>query len=193
MSCDAQVLRFKEAASLAGSLSLAVSLPTMRFLSALVPAKMSGTKQRQKDARLCGLPNADHRDGGAETEPSAVIGGDWLVVTWMRMEEVAAFIVASTEPGRRPGTFEPAHGLVSAFDAAVILLQPVVEVAAGPMAPVSAQLLPATSRRLVLARECLECTLLRPQPLAATCPLRRLWKARCGGRDGRRAVGAQLR
>ena len=76
---------------------------------------------------------------------SAVIGGDWLVVTWTGMEEIAEFIVASTEPCRGPGTLEPAHGLVSAFDAAVILLQPVVEVAAGPMAPVSAQLLPATS------------------------------------------------
>ena len=70
---------------------------------------------------------------------SAVIGGDWLVVTWTGMEEIAEFIVASTEPGRRPGTLEPAHGLVSAFDATVILLQPVVEIAARAMAYVSAQ------------------------------------------------------
>jgi hypothetical protein len=50
-------------------------------LSALVPANMSGTKQRQKDARLCGLQNADHRDGAAENVQSAVIGGDGRVMT----------------------------------------------------------------------------------------------------------------
>src|ERR1700756_4705801 len=58
-------------------------------LSALVPANMNSTKQRQKDGRLCGLQNADHRHGGAENVQSAVISGDWLVVTWTGMEEVA--------------------------------------------------------------------------------------------------------
>ena len=70
---------------------------------------------------------------------SAVIGGDWLVVTWTGMEEIAEFIVASTEPCRGPGTLESAHGLVSAFDATVILLQSVVEIAARAMAYVTAQ------------------------------------------------------
>lgn len=100
---------------------------------------MSGTKQRQKDARLCRLQNADHRDGGAENVRSVVIGGGWLVMTRTGTEKVAEFIVASTEPGRRPSTLEPAHRLISSFDATVILIQPVVETTARAMAHVSAQ------------------------------------------------------
>lgn len=48
-------------------------------------------------------------------------------------EGVSAFIVPAAEPGRGSGTFEAAHRLVPAFEAPVILLQPVMEVAAGPV------------------------------------------------------------
>jgi hypothetical protein len=46
-------------------------------------------------------------------------------------EEVTQFIVASTEPVRRSWALEPTHRLVSTFDATVILLQSIVQVAAG--------------------------------------------------------------
>ena len=45
-----------------------------------------------------------------------------------RPEEVAQFVVASTEPFRRSWALKPPHRLVTALDAAVILLQPVVQV-----------------------------------------------------------------
>jgi len=47
---------------------------------------------------------------------------------------VAEFVVASTKPGSRLAALESAHRLVSTLDAAMVLLNPVVEIAAGPMA-----------------------------------------------------------
>src|SRR5512132_2449546 len=56
-----------------------------------------------------------------------------LVVTGAGAEDVSKFIVPPAEPGRGSGTLEAAHRSVSAFEAPVILLQPVIEVAAGPV------------------------------------------------------------
>src|ERR1700743_2938092 len=63
-----------------------------------------------------------------------VIGGNMLVAIGPRSEVVAEFVVASTKPGSGLAALEPSHWLVSALDAAMILLNPVVEIAAGPMA-----------------------------------------------------------
>jgi hypothetical protein len=49
----------------------------------------------------------------------------------LRTEVVAQFVVTSTEPGRRSGALETAHGPGSAFEAAVLLFQSIVPVAAG--------------------------------------------------------------
>ena len=57
-----------------------------------------------------------------------------LMRTGAGTEEVAQFIVASTEPVSRSRALEPTHRLVSTFDATVILLQSIVEIAAGAMA-----------------------------------------------------------
>jgi hypothetical protein len=65
-----------------------------------------------------------------------------LVVTRAGTEGVSEFIVPSAEPGRGSGTLEAAHRSVSAFEAPVILFQPVVEVAAGPVPHPFAQLGP---------------------------------------------------
>jgi len=70
---------------------------------------------------------------------SAVIGGDGLMVVWARAEKIAAFVVASTELCRRSDALEPAHRSVSAFDAPVVLLKPIIEIPAGPVADVPAQ------------------------------------------------------
>src|SRR3954463_4083931 len=55
-------------------------------------------------------------------------------------EKVAQFIVSATEPGGRSGALEAPHGPVATLDAAVILLQPVVQVGAGPVPHALAQL-----------------------------------------------------
>src|SRR4051812_8095565 len=55
-------------------------------------------------------------------------------------EEVAQFIVSPAEPGGRSWALEAPHGPISAFDAAVILLQPVIQVGAGPVPHALAQL-----------------------------------------------------
>ena len=60
-----------------------------------------------------------------------MIGGNVLIVTRPGSEEVAQLIIASTEPSRRSRALEPAHGPVSALDAAVVLLDPIVHVSAG--------------------------------------------------------------
>src|SRR5687768_16105253 len=57
-------------------------------------------------------------------------------------EEVAELIVAAAEPGGRSRALEAPHGAVSAFDAPVVLLQSIVQVAAGPVPHRSAQLGP---------------------------------------------------
>src|SRR4051812_31621950 len=49
-------------------------------------------------------------------------------------------IVSPTEPGGRSGALEAPHGPIAAFDAPVILLQPVVQIATGPMPHSLAQL-----------------------------------------------------
>ena len=61
-------------------------------------------------------------------------------MTGAETEKVSAFIVPAAEPGRGSRTLEAAHRSVPAFEAPVILLQPVVEVAAGPVPHLLAQL-----------------------------------------------------
>ena len=48
-------------------------------------------------------------------------------------EEVSQLIVASTKPVSRSRALEPTHRLVATFDATVILLQLIAEIAAGAM------------------------------------------------------------
>jgi hypothetical protein len=55
-------------------------------------------------------------------------------------EEVAELVVTSTEPRRWSDALEAAHRPVSTFDAAMILLQSVGQVAAGPVLDVLAEL-----------------------------------------------------
>ena len=66
-------------------------------------------------------------------------------------EEVTQFIVASTEPVSRSWALEPTHRLVSTFDATVILLQSIVQVAAGAVLHAFTQLGPDRTRIAVVA------------------------------------------
>ena len=72
----------------------------------------------------------------------ARVSGSMLLRAGGGTEQVTQFIVASTEPARRSWALEPTHRLVSTFDAAVILFQSIVEVAAGTVLHAFTQLGP---------------------------------------------------
>ncbi len=74
-----------------------------------------------------------------EVKQATTVGRDMLVVAGAEAEEVAELVIASTEALRRGQAFEAAHASRSAFDAAVVLLQPVVLVRAGTMDDPSAE------------------------------------------------------
>src|SRR4051794_25457861 len=82
-----------------------------------------------------------------------------LVGAGARAEKAAEFIVSPAEPGGRSRAFEAPHGPVAAFDAPVILLQPVVQVATGPVPHTFAQLGPDRAGVAVVAirRDPLRC------------------------------------
>ena len=72
----------------------------------------------------------------------AVFGGDLLIGSGAGTEEVTQLVVGETEVARRSGTLEPAHRTVSAFDAAMILLQAIVEILVVAMPNTFAQYCP---------------------------------------------------
>src|SRR3954447_9845196 len=138
-----------------------ISIPLKRFSSAQaramslllrVPHLEGSVRARASKYKLCsrtggdgpsrGFQDGQHRHGAAEELESAAIGGNVLVVAGARAEKVAEFIVSPAEPGGRSRALEAPHGPVSAFDAAVILLQPVIQVATGPVPHTLAQLGP---------------------------------------------------
>src|SRR3954464_12517195 len=79
----------------------------------------------------CGLQDGQHCHAAAEELESAAIGGNMLMVAGARAEEAAQFIVCATEPSGGSGAFEAPHWSVAPFDAAVVLLQPVIQVSTG--------------------------------------------------------------
>jgi hypothetical protein len=74
-----------------------------------------------------------------------------LVLAGPGSEEVAQLIMSSTEPSRRSRALEPAHRPVSALDAAVILLDPVIHVLTGPVPNLPSQLGPDRAGIAVVA------------------------------------------
>jgi hypothetical protein len=77
----------------------------------------------------------DGKRSGSTTEikQATAVGGDVLVVVGLEAEEVAEFVIASTEPLRCIKAFEAAHTSDAAFHAAMILFQSIVLVSTGPM------------------------------------------------------------
>ncbi len=69
-----------------------------------------------------------------------MIGGDVLVRAGAEAEEVAELIVAAAEPGGRSRALEAPHRPASAFDAPMVLLYSIVQVAAGAVPHPAAQL-----------------------------------------------------
>jgi hypothetical protein len=72
-------------------------------------------------------------------EQSAAVVRNVLVVAGAGAEKGAELIVSSTEPLGGPEGLEAAHTSCAPFHAAVVLLQPVVLVGAGPVLDVAAQ------------------------------------------------------
>src|SRR3954464_9842653 len=87
----------------------------------------------------CGLQDGQHGHAAAEELESAAIGGNMLMVAGARAEEAAQFIVCATEPSGGSGAFEAPHWSVAPFDAAVVLLQPVIQVSTGSVPHAFAQ------------------------------------------------------
>ena len=101
--------------------------------------------------RLGGLQQAHYGRGAAEEVEPAVVGGNMLMRAGPGTEEVAQFVVASTKPVSRSWALKPTHRLISTFDATVILLQPIVQVAAGAVLHAFTQLRPDRTRVAVVA------------------------------------------
>src|SRR4051812_41701456 len=103
--------------------------------SAIGPRLGGSVRTRASQCRLkwdetnpgsCGLQDGQHGHTPPEVEQSAAIGENMLMVAGAEAEEVAQFIVSPAEPGGRSRAFEAPHGSIAAFDAPVVLLQPVV-------------------------------------------------------------------
>ena len=56
-----------------------------------------------------------------------MVGGDLLIGSGAGTEKVTQLVIGTTEVASRSWALEPAYRAVAAFDAAMILLQPVVE------------------------------------------------------------------
>jgi hypothetical protein len=85
--------------------------------------------------RSSGLQHAQNRCGAANEVESAVVGGDLMIGLGVGTEEITQLVVSATEFASRSWAIEPARRTVAAFDAAMILLQSIVEVLAVALAP----------------------------------------------------------
>jgi hypothetical protein len=105
---------------------------TRTVLPEFVPASVAGGRSGGL-VRLGGLQQAHYGRSATEEAEPAVVGGSMLMRAGAgaEEEEVAQFIVASTESVGRSWALEPTHRLISTFDATVILLHAIVEVAVG--------------------------------------------------------------
>jgi hypothetical protein len=90
------------------------------------------------------------RNAAKEVVP-AVVSGNMLMRAGAGTEEVTQFIESSTEPVSRSWAFESTHGLVATFDAAVILLQSIIEIAVGAVLHASTQRRPDGTGVAVMA------------------------------------------
>src|SRR3712207_7040413 len=82
---------------------------------------------------LRSLEDCERIGGAAEVKQATAVGGDRLVVAGAGAEEVAELVIAATEALRRSEALEAAHTSRAPFHAAMVLLQPVVLVCAGPV------------------------------------------------------------
>jgi hypothetical protein len=72
------------------------------------------------------LENGERSSSTTEMKQATTAGRDSLVVAAAKAEEVAEFVVAVTEAFCRDEALQPPHASGASFDAAVILLKPVI-------------------------------------------------------------------
>src|SRR4029079_11903202 len=88
---------------------------------------------------LGGPQDGEHAVGATEMEHAAAAGRDGLIVTSAGAEEVAEFVVTSTEAAGWDEALEASHAPCSAFHALVVLLQSVIPIGAGPVHDTTAE------------------------------------------------------
>src|ERR1700761_2971649 len=81
-----------------------------------------------KDEISGGFQHPQNRCGAAKKVEPAVVGGDLLIGTGAGTEKVTQLVIGPAEFASRSSALEPAHRTVAAFDAAMILLQSVIEI-----------------------------------------------------------------
>jgi hypothetical protein len=77
-----------------------------------------------------GFQQAQNRCCVTKEVESAVVGGDLLMGAGAGTEEVTQLVVGPAEAASRSRALESTHRTAAAFDTAMILLQPVVKIAA---------------------------------------------------------------
>jgi hypothetical protein len=104
--------------------------------------------------RSCGFQDGQDSYRAAEELESAAVGGNRLVLAGEGAEKVAKLIITPAEPGGRSGALEAPHRPVSAFDAPMILLEPVIQVGIGSVPHILAQFGADRPRVAVMAIGC---------------------------------------
>src|ERR1700723_2279794 len=117
-----------------GNASLAEARGRYGEGSVRVRACKYSLRSNVRHAGSSGFQDGHYGRGATEKAEPAVVGGHVLMGTGAGTKEATQFIIASTEPTCRSWALEPAHRLVTTFDATVILFQAIVEIAAGAMA-----------------------------------------------------------
>jgi hypothetical protein len=74
----------------------------------------------QDESCLCGIQNCERSCSTTEMQQTSAVGRDRLIVAGAGAEEVAEFIVATTEALRRNEALEAPHASCSAFHALMI-------------------------------------------------------------------------
>jgi hypothetical protein len=108
-----------------------------RVLSAFAPAGIAEVAGKRDFSG--GLQHTQNRCGAAKEVEPAVVGGDLLIGSGAGTEKITQLVVGATEFAGRSWALEPAHRTIAAFDAAMILLQSVIEIPAVAMPHICAQ------------------------------------------------------
>src|ERR1700761_9431927 len=97
-----------------------------------------------------GFQHPQNRCGAAKKVEPAVVGWDLLIGLGAGTEKVTQLVVGATDFPSRSWALEPAHRTVAAFDAAMILLQSIIEILAVAMPHPCAQGRPDRTRITVV-------------------------------------------
>src|SRR5580698_6051443 len=106
-------------------------------MSAHVPASISGSMA--EEIFVSGFQHTQNRCGTAKKMEPAAVGGDCLIGSGAGTEEVTQLVVGLAKSAGRSWALEPARWTIAAYDAAMISLQPVIQILAVAMSHTGAQ------------------------------------------------------